>query len=224
MQFRKPVWLAALFLLSAILTACNMGATPAPTQDVGAIQTQAMGLVSTQMAMQQTQTAMAVPPTSLPSFTPAASVTPGTFPTVRATTGTPFIANTPAAGITPLTSPVPTQVGDTCHRSAFIEDVTVPDGTEFKPGADFEKAWSIQNTGSCIWDDGYKLKYLGGMLDGYDVPIDQTREFVKPGEIREFKVDLTAPLAEGYYEDCWKMVDDGGYFFGTPLCVKIVVD
>lgn len=211
MQFRKPVWLAALFLLPVILTACNMGATPAPTQDVGAIQTQAMQLVVTQFAMQQTQTAMAVSPTPLPSFTPPVSVTPGAFPT-------------PAAGLTPLASPVATLIGDKCHQSAFVADVTVPDGTEFKPGEDFEKAWSIQNTGSCMWDDGYVLKYLGGKLDGYDVPIDQTREFVKPGEIREFKVNLTAPLAEGYYEDCWKMVDDGGYFFGTPLCVKIVVD
>jgi len=218
-QFARPL---SLIVLAVILTACNLSATPAPTQDVGAIQTQVVEQVHTQIAMQRTQTAMAVSPTSLPSFTPAVSSTPGGFATFTFTTGTPFVFNTPS-GLTPLASAAPTQIVDPCLQSGFISDVTIPDGTVMRPGEHFMKSWEIQNTGNCTWDDGFKLKYLGGDLGGHDILIDQTLEFVKPGQIQEYKIDLTAPLVEREYTDCWKMQDDGGNFFGTYLCVVIVV-
>jgi hypothetical protein len=217
MQSQTIARLVQMAMMAAILSACNLGAAPVPTQDIGVIQTQAVGLVATQFSMLQTQTAVAASPTPLPSFTPLPTVTP-------AAASTAFVFNTPAAGFTPLASAAPTQVADPCLQSAFVADVAIPDGTEMKPGEDFMKIWQIQNTGTCMWDDGYVLKYVGGRMDGYNVPIDQTHEFVKPGGIREFKVDLTAPLEEGHYEDCWKMQDDGGHYFGTYLCVKIVVD
>jgi hypothetical protein len=160
---------------------------------------------------------VAASPTPLPSFTPLPTITP-------AAVNTAFVFNTPAAGFTPLAAAPPTAVADACHQSAFVADIAIPDGTEMKPGEDFMKIWQIQNTGTCIWDDGYLLKYIGGRMDGYDIHIDQTHEFVKPGAIKEYRVDLTAPLQEGHYEDCWKMQDDGGGYFGTYLCVKIVVD
>ena len=59
MKFRKSIWLTVMALLAVTLSACTLGSTPAPTQDTSAIQTQALELVLTQSAMQQTQTAMA---------------------------------------------------------------------------------------------------------------------------------------------------------------------
>jgi hypothetical protein len=224
MPFRKYVWWLMLSCLAGTLTACNIGTTPVPTQDVGAVQTQAMELVATQLAMQQTQTAMVVTPTPLPSFTPLATVTPGGLPTFRAITGTPFVFNTAATGNTPLAPLLPTQVGDPCHQAAFIQDITVPDGTKIKPGFNFDKVWRIQNTGTCEWDDGYVLKYvLGGSLDGKDVPIVKSSDFVKPGQMKDFGVTLTAPLIPNTYTDCWRMQDDGGFYFGTFLCATIEV-
>jgi len=222
MQVRLIGRLAGLVMVSSMLAACNLGANVPPTADLGAIQTQAVGLVSTQFAMQQTQTAVAVSPTALPSFTPAPTLTPLASPGT-ATTGTVPLFSTPGAGFTPLASAAPTQVADPCHQSAFVADVTIPDGTKMDPGENFMKAWQIQNTGTCIWDDGYRLKYLGGRMDGYDVKIDQTLEFVKPGQVQEYHVDLTAPLQEGEWSECWKMQDDGGSYFGTYLCVSIEV-
>jgi hypothetical protein len=46
---------------------------------------------------------------------------------------------------------------------------------------------------------------------------------VAPGKTHDFGVDLTAPLTPNTYEDCWKMKDDHGFFFGTYLCANIVV-
>jgi hypothetical protein len=213
---KKLLGAACLVLVSGIVASCNLGANVAPTQDTGMIQTQAVGLVATQFSMQLSQTAVAASPTPLPSFNPPPTAT-------LATAGTPFVLGTSQLAFTPLASPAATSA-DPCHQSAFVADITIPDGTIFRPGRQFNKRWQIQNTGTCIWDDGYRLKYLGGVLKGEDVPIDQTLEFVEPGEIQEYMVDLVSPTEEGVYEECWRMQDDGGYYFGTYLCVKILVD
>ena len=230
MKFAKIIWLS--FLLSAIaLSACTVGATPAPTQDAGAIQTQAFQTVVALFGQQQTQTAAAIPPTPLPTLAPLSTATPGAQPasvggTTTAVTGvgTPFAFNTPAAGFTPLASAVPTQASQSCNDSAFVSDVTIPDGSEVHPGKNFTKVWEIKNTGTCTWDDGYALVYQGGVFDGYDVEIKLTSEFVKPGETQKFEVNLSAPLKEGEATDCWKMRGDDGYYFGTYLCVTVMVD
>ncbi len=229
MKPRKYIWLAVTGLLALILSACNIGAAPAaPTQDTSAIQTQALALVLTQSAMQQTQTALAIPPSPLPTNTiviPPTATTgfQATFPVFTPGTGTPFAFNTPATGFTPLAStPVPTST-DSCHKLSFVADITVPDGTVFKPGTDFQKVWRVMNSGTCAWDDGYVLVYMGGKLDGYNVPIKLKKDFVQPGETKDFAVNLTASLTENHYEECWRMKDDGGNFFGSFLCVVIDV-
>jgi len=229
MKSRTYIRLTVTALLAITLTACTMGAAVEPTQDTSAIQTQALQLVLTQAAMQQTQTAMAIPPSPLPTSTvatqPITTVgiqTQPTFPVITPGTGTPFAFNTPSTGFTPLASPAPTS-GDTCHRLDFVADITVPDGTVFKPGADFEKIWRVINSGTCTWDDGYVLVYMGGKLDGYNVPITQTKDFVLPGQTKDFGVKLTASLTPDHYNECWRMKDDGGFFFGSFLCVVIDV-
>jgi hypothetical protein len=232
MKFAKIIWLS-FFLSAIILSACNAGATPAPTQDVGAIQTQALQTVVAQFGQQQTQTAAAIPPTSAPTLAPLATATLGAIPTVSSAgatstaitqgVGTPFAFNTPSAGFTPLASVAPTQAGQACTDSTFVEDVTVPDGTQIKAGGQFVKIWKVQNTGTCMWDDGFVLKYLGGYLDGRDITFKHSSEFVKPGQMREFRQELTAPETPNTYEECWRLRDDGGFYFGTYLCVKVVV-
>jgi len=217
MQIRTLVYTPAILLMAMILSACNLGAAGAPTPDTGAVQTQAVRLVATQFALQRTQTAAAASATPLPTFTPAGTVTPFT-------TGTQFVFNTPGAGFTPLASAVPTQLSDPCHQSTFIADRDTPDGTVMNPGQKFEKAWDIQNTGTCEWGPGFVLRYIGGEMKGYDVSIDLAWQTVDPGEVRQFRVNLTAPAEEGEYQDCWKMQDDKGYYFGTYLCAIILVD
>ena len=235
MSLKKLIGMAAMVTLTILLSACNIGTTPAPTQDVGLIYTQAAQLVATQFAMQQTQTALAIPPTALPSPTALA-----TFPVA-----TSFGASTPFGGSTPFGASTPfgvaTQPGGflptatfvalatsttpQCDAAILIADITVPDGTEFKPGRDFEKVWRIQNTGTCTWDEGYSFVYMGGSLDGYSLYFKTEGKFVKPGETVDLGVDLTASLVPNTYQECWSMMNDRGqYFPRSPVaCVKIVV-
>lgn len=228
MYFRKSVQLGVLSLLAIVLTACNLGATPAPTVDVNAIYTSAAETALFTYSQQLTQTALAASPTPMGTNTPAASNTP--FPTAPLSLTTPIAGfGTPAATIVGLASPIPTAAGPACLNAAFISDVTVSDGSEMEGGQDFEKVWAIQNSGTCDWDEGFVFAWVSGdNLDGYDIEISNknkynTHDFVKAGETTQFKIDMTAPLAKREYNACWRMKDDTGEFFGTFACVKINV-
>lgn len=210
---------AIVILLAISLSACNIGATPAPTVDVNAIYTSAAETALADLSRKLTQTAQAASPTPLPTNTSLPTNTP--FATLAL--ATPFGGGTPLA-IIPLATPVGTLSGPLCNDSAFIADVTIPDGTEMNPGQDFEKIWAIQNSGTCKWDEGYALVFASGDdLDGYAIEIKKSADFVDPGETINFKMNLTASVAKREYTGCWRMKDDGGYYFGTYLCVNIVV-
>ncbi len=226
MRSKKSLWLVVV-VLPMLLSACNIGIpAPAsgPTPDVNAVYTAAAETMIAQFSAQQTQTAQAMPPSPLPSPTALPSFTP--LPTF-AGGGTPFGAgSTPFGAFTPLASapaPVGSPSGPLCNDSGFVTE-NYPDGSKLKPGEDFKKVWALQNTGTCMWDDGYVFTFAAGdKLDGYNVPIELTKDFVKPGEVHNFAVNLTAHLAPGTYQGCWKMKDDHGYFFGTFACVSIEV-
>jgi len=219
MRFKTLAWMAITSLAIIALTGCTIGSTPAPTLDVNAIYTSAAETAVAGFSQQLTQTALAVPPTAISTNTPQATIT--IFPTFP-----------PAAGITPpgsgtpvvFSTNAPTLSGPLCNDSVFIADVTVTDGAVMAPGQDFEKVWAIKNSGTCQWDEGYALMFISGdKMDGYDLPIKTSDNFVAPGTTVNMKINLTAHIAEGSYQGCWKMQDDKGYFFGTPLCYLIEV-
>lgn len=240
----RPV-LYALLTAALILTSCNMGATPAPTVDVNAINTAAVATAMGQLSAQFTQTALAAPTNtavstntamSLPTFANPADgsalpTTSGGLPTVsfNSTPNT-----TPLAGFTALPtisgsgSTAPTQsLGDACNNNVFEGDVTIPDGTLMDGGTDFKKVWAIRNTGSCKWDEGYELVYIAGSkpdLDPRNVSFTKSSDFVASGATVNIGVNLTTPCAIGSYEGHWRMRDDKGNYFGTVLSVYVKVD
>jgi hypothetical protein len=240
MLVRKSPRQALFILLIATLTlaACNVGSTPAAEVDVNAINTAALATAMAQISSQQTQTALAAPsatpqPTDTPlpvntvvlSTSAAASPTGGALPTLSFNT-TPN--TTPLAGFTPIGSPAApvatTSLGDACNNLVYIADTTIPDGTVFDGGEDFEKIWRVQNTGSCKWDEGYKLVFIGGNQELDPVSVElRAGDFVDAGETADLGVDLTAPLAAGNYTASWRMQSDNGVFFGQTLTVVIEV-
>jgi hypothetical protein len=242
MLVRKSPRRTLLILLAASLTlaACNVGATPAPTVDVNAINTAANATAMAQISAQLTQTALAAPTnTALPtdtqlSLATAALPTAGASPTGGVPGALPTLSfnttpnTTPLAGFTPLATsaaPINTVPGDSCNNSVYVADVTYPDNTVVKPGDDFKKVWRIQNTGTCTWDDGYKLAFIGGdkALDPYTFEFKEKEDFVSGGETADLGIDLTAPLKEGTYTATWQMQSDQGVYFGTLLTVVIEV-
>jgi hypothetical protein len=239
--------LTTVFLLATtfVLTACNVGATAAPTVDVNAINTAALATAMAQISAQQTMTALAAP-----TFTPSSTNTPPTLATAAAglptaagalpTTSvggalptvsfnsTPIANTAPAVGFTAVGGAPPVgataAVGSVCNNLVYVADATIPDGTVFDGGEDFEKVWRVQNTGTCKWDEGYKLVYIGGdeELDPVSVSLTSAN-FVDPGATADLGVDLTAPLKVGKYTATWRMQADNGEYFGSELTVVIEV-
>ena len=237
--------LIVLLIATLPLAACSMGATPAPTVDLNAINTAAVATAMGQISAQQTQTALAAPsdtppPTDTPipqaTFALPTTAVAGASPTGNASGALPTLSfnttpnSTQVAGFTPISgspvAPVNTAVlGDSCNNSIYIADVTIPDGTVLKPGVDFEKIWRVQNTGTCPWDEGYRLAFIGGdqALDPVSFDFKEKADFVAGGETADIGVNLTAPNAEGTYTANWRMQSDNGAYFGTYLTVLIEV-
>ncbi|MCE9645672.1 MAG: hypothetical protein K8S20_06700 [Chloroflexi bacterium] len=236
MKSSKSIWLAAATMLAAILSSCNLGATPAPEQDPSFIQTQSVGAVLTQAAIQQTQTALAIPPTPMPTNTSQPTATLLVAPTF-AVLGTPFAFNTQQPGLTPFASQVPTvglsgPIGATkngCNDGAFESEDGVQDGTVLPPLKSFQKSWDIRNTGTCTWDEGYTFAFMADLstpgFEGYNIvlPKNKPEDYTKPDRTQNFVLKLTAPKTPGDYVGYWKLRDDSGNYFGPLVYVKITV-
>jgi hypothetical protein len=208
------------FLLISIvfvitLSACASPEMPEPTLDMNAIFTQ----VAATIAMDYTQTVMAMPTatnTPEPTFTPPTSPTPQ--PTIEMT---PTVAPSPTfTGPTPLPINPATAYG--CYNAALVTDVTVPAGTNFKPGNSFSKTWRLVNTGTCDWTGEFKITYVGGNLFGSDTT--KIRRRVGVGGIADISLEMVAPSgSSGTVVSNWQMATDAGNLFGPVLTVSIVL-
>ena len=128
MQITKPLGIVTALVLAALLTSCNIGKAPEPTQDVNAIYTSAAGTMIAQLNDQQTQTAQAAPPTAAASPTPLDTMTPlPTLANLAGVTpfGTAFVLGTPGGLLTPLATSAPAGSGSNglavgCNNAAFV--------------------------------------------------------------------------------------------------------
>lgn len=231
MKFYKPFWLINITMFGAVLlSACNLRATPVATEDTGAIQTQAFNIVLTQAALQQTQTALANP-TAAPTHTPLPTATLAEIPTFAPIGG--------GTLITPLASPVPTLGGvatittkNGCNDGTYLGE-TEPAKTDWailKPATEYEKVWTIQNVGTCPWDEGYMFS-LNTEFSSAEIQwkmtsivIKKSDEFTLPQHSQSFKVIFTTPKAAGKYEAYWKLQDDSKNYFGPMVWIKFVVN
>ena len=235
MRYTKSSWLIIMLALSLVLSACNFGQEPEPTPDVGAIFTAAAETVVAQFSLELTQTALAAPTaTPFPTNTVIATFaieSPGAgtqaAPALVISSPTVGVGGQPTLPIT-LASATPigilaTQAGPVCMNSAFVADINYADGTVVEDDIMIKKVWSIQNTGTCIWDDGFALKPITGDAKGTWV-IDEKREFVDPGEIVEIGIEMRTPTKGGEWGGCWRMHGDSGQPFGTLLCLLIKIE
>ena len=233
------------------LSGCSLGqgsAVPTATPvDINAVMTSAAATAFvqlTQIAGQASPTAVPsqtptnVPPTKTPDPLVATSVSALeqiTTPTaVDAAAGLPAV-NTPlpvaglqtniaAPGFTPQAPVLVSTAGPTCFNSAFVADVTIPDGTVMQRTEKFTKVWRIQNTGVCAWDEGYGLIiWAGPAMNGAANYFSKNDASVQPGGIVDMWIEMRAPAEPGDYIAHWKMINDQGTLFGTDLTVFIKV-
>ena len=186
-------------------------------------------IASTEQIISSVYTAAALTAMSTPTTTPlpvsTATATPA--PTLIPPTAMPVLirpTNEPSQVSAPVfwDTNAPIQVDHSlCNNSAYIDDITIPDGTVLAPGEVFVKTWTLENTGFCTWKDGYTLTfYEGNSMSGQDTEIGKT---TASGREANFSIELTAPEEEGTYTGYWILKDNYGYPFGMPFYVQIVV-
>jgi hypothetical protein len=192
-------------LLSLLTSACNLSnADATPTFSVELAQTLAVATFSSG----QTQTAIAMPTNT---STPTATSSPTSTITLAVT-------NTSSA---PIGSGVGIQPTSSCYSMAFVADVTIPDNSNMKPGQSFTKTWRVRNNGTCAWDSGFKLNFIGGeAMGGATLTLDKA---ISPGTETELSVGMTAPNTTGSHRGNWRMANVTGTNFGDEVYVVIVV-
>jgi hypothetical protein len=129
----------------------------------------------------------------------------------------------PAPTLLPTpTGPTATAVPGCTNKAAFVQDVTVPDGTPMLPNKGFAKVWRMRNIGTCTWVSNYQFAFVNGtpMTAGLRVPVPTN---VAPGQTVDLSVTMTAPGAPGAYSGQWQLRDASGAPFGPVMYVKINV-
>lgn len=135
---------------------------------------------------------------------------------------------TPTASPPPVASPSTTAFSNSLipgDSSRFVADVTIPDGTQVKVNAQFDKVWALENVGKVDWHNRY-LARMDPTADGDGcqtpdrVPIGDT----PPGEQVMIRVRVIAPSRPGKCWVSWKMVDEAGRaYFPTRRPVYFMV-
>jgi len=147
---------------------------------------------------------------------------PTLTPTIPSAPPPPVITVTPSPVPPTITaSPVPPTPGpSSCtNAAAFVQDVTVPDGTNWAPGQAFNKIWQVRNTGTCTWS-GYQLVFASGeaMTTNSTAAVPATA----PGATADILVPMTAPATAGTHSSQWRLKSPSG-LFGPTLSVSIIV-
>lgn len=139
----------------------------------------------------------------------------------------PFVAPTaepivlPSATPQPAASPSATTEASCGNSLVYLDDLTVPDGSQFAPHAAVEKVWLVRNAGSCNWDSGYTLRLISGPNMGAE---EQIALFpARNGSEIEIRIVFTAPGAPGNYVSKWQAFDPSGEPFGDIIFIDIEV-
>lgn len=202
---RKSVLLLSLALL--VVLSCNLPGVATPTEEgASAIYTAAAQTVIAQV------TQISQPPVSpLPSPSALAPTFPP--PTLVVPTQAPPTNTAPPPTPAPTNTAVPTSIPAACDAVKFVRDVTVPDNTEFVPGAKFVKTWRLRNVGTCTWTKDYALVFISGDAMGAPAAV-QLPNNVAPGNAINLSVNLIAPDKAGTYRGNWKLRNSNGVVFG----------
>lgn len=194
---KTRILLVLTLIAGALLFSCGTNKSDqAEPVDINALRTEAVATYASSL----TET-LAPPPTTSP--TPNIVEPTATSPEITATLETPATANP-------------------CYNLLYIEDVTIPDGTQMKAGEVFTKTWLVQNIGGCAWRAGFTFSHVGGdLMRGATITL---KEAIPTGAKREISVELVVPGGQnGLIQSSWRMADENGVFFGDTLSVNIMV-
>jgi hypothetical protein len=213
-----------IFLLPLVLAACRK--TSKATSPSDGMSPDAVNTAAAQTAEARRNQAGSLTPTNPPpptfdatsiavtqaAATLQAQVTPSLVITSTVTPSTPAVAS-------PTLTPALPSGQD---NSVFTGKETIPDGTDFAPGAKFTKSWQFMNTGQTTWTTAYSLVFVNGdqMSAAESVPL---KIEVQAGRVVDVSVELTAPAITGSYKGNWRLRNASGQSFGDIVYVQIEV-
>ncbi|NTW12661.1 MAG: hypothetical protein HGA30_05050 [Anaerolineales bacterium] len=121
-----------------------------------------------------------------------------------------------------LPTAIPTLDQSNCVNGlSFIEDLTIPDNSFVPFGSSVDKQWRVENSGTCNWTSGYRLRHTGGAVLG--APEEVALYPARSGTQVTIQINFTAPFEEGLYESAWQAFDPNGLAFGDPIYIRILV-
>jgi len=126
----------------------------------------------------------------------------------------------------PAPAPAPAAAPSLGLRAAFLDDVTLPDGQNFPPGAEFMKCWRMVNSGDVEWPAGTELVWVAGekFARGHTGPGSVSIGMVKAGaEVDLWTGELKAPEVAGRFVSYWRLRDAEGNLFGDNIWIDINV-
>lgn len=151
-------------------------------------------------------------------------VVPPVTPAVRPALPATATAARPTEPALPSTLPAPSLPTPTldCEDGLwYISDLTIPDGTLVSPGDTIDKRWQVENSGSCNWNEGYRLRRISGEALG--VPGELALYPARSGTRAVIQILFTAPAEPGTYRSAWQAYNPQGEAFGDPVFVEIIV-
>jgi hypothetical protein len=131
--------------------------------------------------------------------------------------GAPPMASQSAVVYNPPAAPAPL-CADNLY---YLQDLTIPDGTQVAPGSTLDKQWLVENNGTCNWDHAYRLRLIAGPDLG--APVEQALYPARSGTQAVIRIQFTAPSEGGTYRSAWQAYDPQGIPFGDPIFIEIVV-
>ncbi len=153
-----------------------------------------------------------------------ASATPAASPTSTAIALPSPTFTSQVATITPTLLPKPILPTPTvaCENGlTFVNDLTLFDGAIVPPGSHLDKQWLVQNTGSCNWDERYRMRLISGEAMG--AATEQALYPARSGTTATLRILFTAPAEAGEYVSEWQAFDYNGTPFGDSFFMKVIV-
>lgn len=146
---------------------------------------------------------------------------PEYFQPPKVATVNPVVLTTPTRALpatpTPLSIPTPSCT----NNLTYIEDLTIPDGTVVQPGEAMDKRWLVSNTGTCNWDDQYRLKRIAGPDLG--LAAEQSLFPARSGTQASIRLLFISPDEPGAQRSAWQAYSPEGDSFGDPVFIDVVV-
>lgn len=128
------------------------------------------------------------------------------------------------ATVSPTTEPLAAAPapGPCTYDAAFIGDVTVPDLTVVAPGQPVNKVWRLQNNGTCTWDAGTVLAYVGGVQ--MSAPPTVAVPWTPAGGTVDIGLNAVAPGQSGTQMGVWQLRQGANQLFGPQITVVVNVE